>query len=82
MSNTLTLREARELTGLSQRAFARFAGVKFSAVADVEGGRIAKPSHDFVTRVMRALHRRGLEGIAVEQVFPVPEGDPSEVATS
>lgn len=74
----MTLREARELTGLTQRALAELAGVKHSALADVEAGRVRRPSHDFVVRIMRALHRRGLEGIASEQLFPVSDDAAAE----
>lgn len=75
MTKALTLREARRLTGLSQHALAKLAGVKGSAIADVEGGRVQRPSFDFVVRVVRALHRKGLGGITPEQLFPVSDGD-------
>lgn len=76
----MSLREARELTGLTQAALAKAAGVKTSAVADVEGGRIQRPSFDFVVRVTRALHRRGLAGITAEQIFPVSDSSVHEAS--
>lgn len=80
MPNTMTVKEARDLAGLSQRALAELAGVKHSALADVEAGRVQKPSHEFVIRIVRALRKRGLEGITSEQLFPIP--DSSDAADS
>lgn len=85
MSNIMSVKQARELAGLSQRALAELAGVKHSALADVEGGRVQRPSHEFVVRIVRALRKKGLAGIEAEQLFPVPDSDqvdttaPSEV---
>ncbi len=42
-------------------------------VADIERGKNKNPSHETVTKIVRALQRRGLEGITAEQLFPVPD---------
>ena len=34
---------------------------------------VRRPSHDTVTRIVRAFRRRGLSGITAEQLFPVDE---------
>lgn len=75
MSDTLSLKEARDLAGLSQRGLARLAGVKFSAIADVEQGRVRRPSHEFVVRVVRAFRKKGLGGITADQLFPIPDDE-------
>jgi DNA-binding XRE family transcriptional regulator len=69
----MTLKEARELAGLTQRQLASKAGVKAGQISDVELGRIQHPSHRFVVRVIRALHEHGLRGVTAEQVFPIDE---------
>lgn len=71
----LTLRNARDLAGLSQRQLARRAGLKFSQISDYEQGRVRRPSHDFVVRVIRALRKSGLAGVTAEQLFPVSDDE-------
>lgn len=72
-SRRMTLKQARELAGLTQRQLADLAGLKISSISDVENGRIQNPSHTFVKKVIRALHRRGLAGVTDDQIFPVDE---------
>lgn len=69
----MTLKEARDLAGLTQRQLAELSGLKVTSISDVEIGRIQRPSHEFVVRVIRALQQHGLKGITAEQIFPVPE---------
>lgn len=69
----LNLREARELAGLSQSELARRAGLKTSAIFDLESGRVKRPSHETVVLIVRALQTAGLAGITSDKLFPVPE---------
>jgi transcriptional regulator with XRE-family HTH domain len=76
----LTLREARQLLGLSQQQLAERAGEKRSAIDDIENGRSSRPSYELVMNIFRALQGAGLNGIAVEDVFPL-EPIPAERAS-
>lgn len=78
----MTLKEARDLAGLTQRQLADLANVKAGSISDVELGRIQHPSHRFVVRVVRALNARGLRGVTSEQVFPVDEPSPTDEAVA
>lgn len=69
----ITLRQARELVGLTQVELARRAGVDHSTVSDLERGKNLRPSHELVVRLVRALKASGLQGITGEQLFPVPD---------
>lgn len=69
----MTLREARDLVRLSQGELADRAGVNASAISDIERGKVRKPSHDLVTRIVRALKSSGLPGVTAEQLFPVTD---------
>jgi transcriptional regulator with XRE-family HTH domain len=69
----MTLKEARELAGLTQRQLSDLTGVLVSSISDVEIGRIQRPSHEFVVRAVRGLHKHGLRGVTAEQIFPVDE---------
>lgn len=79
----LTLRQARELLGLSQQQLAERAGEKRSAIDDIENGRSKRPNYVLVMNVFRALQQAGLNGIRVEDIFPIdplPENEPKAVA--
>lgn len=69
----LGLRAARELAGLTQSELARRAGLKTSAIFDLENGRVKRPSHEAVVLIVRALKAAGLAGITDDQLFPVRE---------
>jgi len=69
----MTLKEARELAGLSQSELDRRAGVPQGTTHDLETGRVESPSFERVVRIVRALRRAGLKGVDGEQLFPVPE---------
>lgn len=71
----MTLKEARELLGISQHALDRDAGLPKGTVWELEQGHNQNPSHDKVTRIVRALRRRGLAGADAESLFPVPESE-------
>lgn len=71
---SLDLRAARDLAGLSQSELARRAGLKTSAIFDLEAGRVRRPAHETVVRIVRALKAAGLAGITADQLFPVPDG--------
>lgn len=68
----LTLPEARKLLGLTQQQLADLAGVKRSAIDDIETGRSGNPAYTLVMTIHRALQRAGLKGVDVEDVFPLP----------
>lgn len=71
----MTLKEARELADLTQRRLSELTDrkVKVSSISDVEVGRIQNPSHAFVVRVVRALHKAGMRGVTAEQIFPIDD---------
>lgn len=71
----MDLKQARTLTGLTQQQLAKLAGLEQSAISDIEIGRNRRPSHEAVTRIVRAFQRSGLPGIAAEDLFPVPDVD-------
>src|SRR5947208_3616649 len=76
----MTLKQARELAGLSPAQLEKLAGVIRNTVYDLEAGRNRRPSHETVTRLVRALRRSGLTGVTAEQIFPIddPDANPSD----
>lgn len=80
----LTLREARGLLGITQQQLADRAGQKRSVVDDIETGRTKRPNYVTVINIFRALQQSGLNGIAIDDVFPVeplPESDEKALAS-
>jgi len=71
----MTLREARDLAGLTRDRLAKAAGTTTTTIYDIETGRSVHPSHHLVVRIVRALQRAGLAGLTIEQVFPVADDD-------
>jgi len=69
----LTLLEARGLLGWSQGRLAEEAGLKTTAISDIETGRTKNPGYSSVMRIVAALQRGGLVGLGLEDIFPVPE---------
>lgn len=69
----MTLREARDMAGLTRDQLAALAGVKSANIYDIEAGRNKRPAHEIVVRIIRAFHRRGMAGITAETLFPVSE---------
>ena len=67
----MTLREARELAGLSQTALADYADTQAQTISDLETGRNSNPSYHLVTRIVAALRSCGLRGLMADQIFPV-----------
>lgn len=67
----VTLKEARELAGLSRDALAKAADTTTTTIYDLEVGRNQNPSHETVVRIVRALQTAGLKGITTEALFPV-----------
>lgn len=73
----MTLTQARQLLGWNQTRLAKEAGEKISAIFDLESGRNLRPAYVLVMHIFHALQRGGLRGVAVEDIFPVPEPGPS-----
>lgn len=73
----MTLTQARQLLGWNQTRLAKEAGEKISAIFDLESGRNLRPAYVLVMHIFHALQRGGLRGVAVEEIFPVPEPGPS-----
>ena len=67
----MTLQQARELLRWTRGRLATEAGIKESAVFDIEAGRIRNPSHTNVMRIVSALQRGGMPGLQSADVFPV-----------
>jgi predicted transcriptional regulator len=74
-----TLRDARELVGLSQVGLDDKAGLPRGTTFDLETGRNRRPAYDTVVCIVRALQRAGLKGASAERIFPV--SDRSEAAS-
>lgn len=72
---TMTLKQARELVGLSQAQLAEQSGVQKSSIADIETHRVAPENvaHGTIVRLVRALQRAGIPGLTTDQIFPVAE---------
>lgn len=73
----MTLQQARVALGINPSELAREAGVKRTTIVDIEAKRNLNPSHVSVTKIIRALHRRGLTGVTAEEIFPVPDDAPT-----
>lgn len=71
----ISLVDARGLLGWSQAKLADEAGVKKTAVSDIESGRTPNPGYQNVLRLVRALQRGGMPGLKTEDVFPLPDAD-------
>ena len=71
----LTLSAARGLLAWTQARLAEEAGVKTTAISDIESGRTQNPGYATVMRIVRALQSGGLQGLKSEDVFPIPAGD-------
>lgn len=76
----LTLLDARGLLNWSQARLAEEAGLKTTAISDIETGRTKNPGYTSVMRIVAALQRGGLAGLVAEDIFPVP--DDAEVRAS
>lgn len=68
----MTLKDARELAGLTQSALERNAGLTTGTVHDIESGRNANPSYQTVACLVLALRDAGLKGLTAETLFPLP----------
>ncbi len=67
----MDLKEARRLAGLSQDALEAAAGLNPGIVTAIEGRRNKNPSHEIVTKIVRAFQARGFAGLTAEDLFPV-----------
>ena len=74
----MTLREARNILGLTQHQLAERAGVKRSAIDDFESGRVLRPAYTTVLNIFNSLQASGLRGLSLEDVFPL---EPEAVET-
>ena len=77
----LTLLEVRTLLGWSQARLADEAGVKTTAISDIEIGRTQNPGYVSVHRIVGAL-QKPLPGLKVEDVFPIPVDEESKAVAS
>lgn len=73
----MTLSEARRIAGLSRQALAEKAGTTSTTIYDIERGRNQRPSHETVVRIVRALQQHGLTGVEADELFPVPDSEPT-----
>lgn len=67
----MDIKEARRLAGFSQDALENAAGLNPGIVTAIEGRRNKNPSHEIVTKIVRAFQARGLVGLTAEDLFPV-----------
>lgn len=63
----MNLRLARRIADLTQAQLAEKAGVKLSAISDIETGRNRRPAWEVVKRLSDAL------GVAPHEIFPVSD---------
>lgn len=78
----MTLKDARELLGISQHRLDREAGLPKGSTWELETGANLQPSHEKVVRLVRALRRLGLAGADAEKLFPVTEPTGDEAKAS
>ena len=71
--DNITLRQARELVGLTQLGLDKLAGVPLGTTHDLENRRNRNPAHHTVVRLVRALRGAGLAAVTSDQLFPVPD---------
>lgn len=76
----MTLKEARDAAGLSQKKLDRLAKLPIGTTSDIELGRNRNPSWEVVAKLTAALHKRGLAGVTERQLFPLSKRDASSDA--
>lgn len=69
--NHITLKFARTLLGWNQPECDRRCGFRRGTTQDLENRGGENPSHDRVTRIVRAMRSAGLRGLQAEHLFPV-----------
>jgi len=69
----MTIAEARRVAELTQTQLDDLAGLTRGTTADIERGKNKRPSHETVTRIVRAFRGKGLKGISADEMFPVPD---------
>lgn len=71
----LTLKQTRDLVQASQQGLADASGVASTLIAQIEQGRVKRPAHELVVKVVRGLRKLGMAGISADQIteFYVPE---------
>lgn len=67
----LTLLEARGLLGWTQARLAEEAGLRTTAISDIETERTKNPGYSSVMKIIAALQRGGLQGLKADDIFPV-----------
>lgn len=77
----LTLLDARGLLGWSQARLADEAGLRTTAISDIETGRTKNPGYTSVMKIVAALQRGGLQGAKAEDIFPVVAEDSERQAS-
>ena len=70
---TISLVDARGLIGWTQARLASAAGLKVTAISDLETGRTGNPGYTTVMRIVGALQDAGLKGLKAEDIFPVDQ---------
>lgn len=78
----LTLLDARTLLGWTQARLASEAGIKTTAVSDIESGRTTNPGYSTVARLIRALQGAGLQGLKTEDIFSIDDEVKDEARAS
>jgi predicted transcriptional regulator len=77
---TMTLPQARELVGLSQRRLDLLSGLREGTIHQIEEGKNKRPAYVTVVKIVRGLKKAGLRNISAEQIFPVPDEEPASDA--
>lgn len=71
----LTLLEARNLLGWTQARLADEAGLRTTAISDIETERTKNPGYLSVMKIVAALQRGGLQGLKADDIFPVTDSE-------
>ena len=69
----MTLKDARAAVGWTQVRLAKESGIVQQQISRLENGIIASPSLHCARRLWKALHRAGLKGVTLDDLFPCEE---------
>lgn len=67
----MTLKDARAALGWSQQKLEAESGVSQQQISRYETGEIERVGLDQAQRIVKALHRAGLKGLTLDDLFPV-----------
>lgn len=75
----MDLKTAREAVGWTQQKLEAESGVVQQQISRLERGEIGRVSLHDTRRILRALHRAGLKGLTLDDVFPATDAPAADV---